>query len=185
MYTKLLLRLMEEDTPLAIKIWFFSQNHHTQCTALRNCSVVYCTVGLERRTTCNTPNVVYHILCPCQGGGGGGGGGGGDGLQGVDYVGSATNMKHRWSKHKSDIRKGVWTACGLTKHFCQCHQGDMEEAIITLQVTLLDHLTGHFSEGRLHSLEQDWMERLGTYQRTGLNTRRELLATNRKNWGNS
>ena len=48
-------------------------------------------------------------------------------------------MKSRWSRHKGDIRSGNWTACGLTRHFGENHQGDMEEAISALEVVLLDN----------------------------------------------
>ena len=99
-----------------------------------------------------------HILCPCGGAGGGagvaGGGGGGAGVgQSREYVGSAYSIKRRWSKHKSDnIRKHIWTACGLARHFERFQQGDMEVAISNLQVTLLHHLEGPFTEEGLRDL---------------------------------
>ena len=71
-------------------------------------------------------------------------------------------FKGRWSLHKSDIRHGRWTACGLTRHFGQHHQGNIEEAIGNLRVTLVDRLTGPHSEENLLRLEQTWMHRLGT-----------------------
>ena len=37
-----------------------------------------------------------------------------------------------------DIRNGNWTACGLTRHFGEKHQGDLEEAMSSLRVVLLD-----------------------------------------------
>ena len=55
---------------------------------------------------------------------------------------------------------------------------------LTLQVTLLDQLVGLHSEERLLNLEQGWMRRLGT-TKTGCNSRVELLARNRRNWGQS
>ena len=76
-------------------------------------------------------------------------------------------MKSRWSLHKSDIRKKRWNACGLTKHFGQFHQLDMEQTIAKLKVTLLDHIPGPFDEQKLLRREQDWMHKLGTYNRTG------------------
>ena len=125
---------------------------------------------LQRRVTCDSTDVVYHILCPCA--------------NATDYVGSTHDMKVRWSGHKSDMRCGRWTACGLTRHFQQHHQADMEQAISSLQVTLLDRLVGPHSEERLLNLEQGWMRRLGTTE-TGCNSRVELLARNRRNWGQS
>ena len=40
--------------------------------------------------------------------------------------------------HKSDIRGGHLTKCGLTAHFGQYHRGDMEQAISGIKVTLVD-----------------------------------------------
>ena len=122
------------------------------------------------RVTCDSSDVVYHIGCPCA--------------NSTEYVGSTHDMKVRWSGHKSDMRCGRWTACGLTRHFQQHHQADMEQAISSLQVTLLDRLVGPHSEERLLNLEQGWMRRLGTTE-TGCNSRVELLARNRRNWGQS
>ena len=53
-------------------------------------------------------------------------------------MGSTVDMKGRWSTHKSDIRHANWTACGLTRHFGQCHRLDIEVNITRLEVTLLD-----------------------------------------------
>ena len=83
---------------------------------------------LARRVSCSSRDPVYYILCPCG--------------HMSDYVGSTNDMKARWSGHKSDIRHGRWTACGLTRHFGQHHQADRDEAISNLRVTLLDRLTG-------------------------------------------
>jgi predicted GIY-YIG superfamily endonuclease len=124
---------------------------------------------LQRRTTCSTPNVIYHILCPCS--------------VPRDYVGSTTDGKRRWSKHKTDCRKGYWDNCGLTKHFQHHHQADMEAAISNLKITLVDHLVGPYREERLLQLEKDWILNLGTFGPTGLNTRNQLLTGQRRNWG--
>ena len=40
-------------------------------------------------------------------------------------------------------------------------------AISNLQVTLLDHLEGPFTEEGLRDLEQGWMYKLGTFQNAG------------------
>ena len=102
------------------------------------------------------------------------------------YIGSAKNgMNRRYSKHKSDIRKKIWQACGLSRHFERHHQGNMEEAISNMRVTLLDHLPGPYHEGRLLELEQSWMYKLGSYERTGCNSRLELTNRRRVNYGNS
>jgi len=98
-------------------------------------------------------------------------------------VGSATDGKRCWSKHKSDIRKENWDNCGLTRHFEQQPKGDMEEAIRNLQITLLDHLVGMFSEEKLLQLEKDWILNMGTSGPTGMNTRNQLLTSQRQNWG--
>ena len=60
----------------------------------------------------------------------------------------------------------------------------MEAAISNLQVTLVDHLEGPYHEKRFRELEQSLMWKLGTYQRTGCNSRLELTSTNRRTWGN-
>ena len=125
---------------------------------------------LQKRTQCSTPNQIYYILCPCN--------------NPQDYVGSTTNMKRRWSKHKSDCRKENWDNCGMTRHFQLNHQLDMEIAISNLQVTLLDHLVGPYREEKLLQLEKDWILNMGTFGPTGLNTRNQLLTGQRRNWGN-
>ena len=93
-------------------------------------------------------------------------------------------MSRRFSKPKSDLRARNWAACGLAKHFCHHHQGNTEEAISKLEVTLLDHIPGPFNEVRLLELEQEWMHKLGTYTRVGCNSRLELTTRQRRNWGN-
>ena len=55
------------------------------------------------------------------------------------------------------IHKQNWDNCSLTKHFWRHHQGDMENAISNLQVTLVDHLTGPYREEKLLQLEKDWI----------------------------
>ena len=125
---------------------------------------------ISKRITCSSKNLVYHILCPCT--------------TPRDYVGSAQDFKQRFSKHKSDLRMGRWDNCGLTRHFQQFHQGDMEEAIDHLRVTLVDCVVGAFREEKLLQLEKDWILNLGTSGPLGLNSRNQLLANNRRNWGN-
>ena len=61
----------------------------------------------------------------------------------------------------------------------------MEEAISNIRVTLLDPLPGSYSEGRVLELEQGWLHKLGSYGRTGWNSRLELTARRRVNYGNS
>ena len=123
---------------------------------------------LRRRTTCTTRNVIYHIFCPCA--------------QSGDYVGSTMDIKTRWSKHKTDIRKKN-EFCGLTKHFNHYHQGDWQVAMARLEVTLLDHVDGTYSDERHLQLEKDWILNLGTWGPTGFNSRNELLTNQRRNWG--
>ena len=124
---------------------------------------------ITKRITCSTRNLVYHIRCPCT--------------TPRDYVGSAQDFKRRFSKHKSDCRMGRWENCGVTRHFQQFHQGNMEEAINSLKVTLVDYVMGAFSEEKLLQLEKNWILKLGTFGPLGLNTRNELVTNNRRNWG--
>ena len=114
--------------------------------------------------------MIYHILCPCPQAPG-------------DYVGSTVDMKARWSKHKTDIRKGSWNNSGLTKHFMHHHQQHIELAISRLVVTLVDHVDGLYSDERHLQLEKDWILNLGTSGETGFNSRNELLSNQRRNWG--
>ena len=86
-------------------------------------------------------------------------------------------------EHKSDVRKENWSNCGLTRHFELCHQGDMEHALARLQVTLLDHLQGDFSEEGLLQLEKDWIVNLGTFGPLGCNSRDQLISRTRRDWG--
>ena len=125
---------------------------------------------LPRRVACDSRDVVYYILCPCT--------------NPTDYVGSTAEMRRRWSGHKSDMRQGRWEACGLTRHFAEHHQANLEEAISHLQVVLLDRIVGPHSEDRLVELEQRWMHRLGTTE-VGCNSRVELTGRGRRNWGTS
>ena len=122
---------------------------------------------IYKHLECTTPNVIYHIRCPCASG---------------NYVGSTTDMKARWSQHKSDMRHGNWTACGLTRHFGQCHSHNMEETIAKLEVTLLDSCE---VEENLKRVEDKWMCNLGTLFIGGLNTRNEVVNNSRKNFGRS
>ena len=149
---------------------------HSQGGALRACTSIRSLSNgqlwrLQRRITCMTRNLVYYILCPCS--------------NAREYVGSAVDMRRRWSKHKSDVRKEHWENCGLTRHYQQFHQADMEHALGRLQVTLLDHLTGAYSEESHLRLEKDWIVKLGTFGPQGLNTRDQLLSNRRRDWGNS
>jgi hypothetical protein len=74
------------------------------------------------------------------------------------------DVKRRWSKHKMDIRhwQGHWNACGLPKHFAWHHTGGMEDAIINLKVTLVDHWVWDLEERGLKRLEDRWMVNMGT-----------------------
>ena len=99
-------------------------------------------------------------------------------------MGSAQNFKQRFSKHKSDLRMGRWDNCGLTRHFQQFHQGDMEQAINNLRVTLVDCVVGTFREEKLLQIEKNWILNLGPSGPLGLNSRNQLLTDNRRNWGN-
>ena len=119
----------------------------------------------RKRIDCSTPNLVYYILCNCN--------------NPSDYVGSTKNMKSRWSRHKGDIRSGNWTACGLTRHFGENHQGDLEEAISALKVVLVDSCE---MEKDLKKLEDIWMCNLGTLF-SGLNSHNEVLSNRRRNYG--
>jgi hypothetical protein len=61
-------------------------------------------------------------------------------------MGSTRDMKRRWTKHMSDCRLAKWDSTGLTRHFERHHQPDIEGAIASLQVTILDRLHGTYSE---------------------------------------
>ena len=122
---------------------------------------------IKQRIDCNTPNVIYYIYCDCQ--------------SPSDYVGSTKNMKHRWSKHKGDIRSGKWTACGLTRHFGENHKNNIEEAISKLKVVLVASCE---EEEQLKRLEDRWMLKMGTIF-TGLNSHNEVLSNRRRNYGKS
>ena len=122
---------------------------------------------IKHKIDCKTPNVIYYIFCDCQ--------------SPSDYVGSTKNMKARWSTHKSDIRHGNWTACGLTRHFGEKHRNNIEEAISKLKVVLVDCSP---NEKDLKRLEDKWILRMGTLF-TGLNSHNEVLSNTRRNYGNS
>ena len=125
--------------------------------------------NIRKHLTCKTPNIVYYILCPC--------------INPADYVGSSKNMKPRWSQHKKDIRNSHWTACGLTRHFGQCHRQDLEVHISRLEVTLLDSCE---DEKDLKRLEDKWMCNMGTlFLGGGLNSRNEVINNRRRNYGGS
>ena len=124
---------------------------------------------IYKHLDCTTPNLVYHIRCLC--------------VAGASYVGSTVNMKARWTKHKWDIRNAKWTACGLTRHFGQCHRQDLEVHISRLEVTLLDSCE---EEKDLKRLEDKWMCNMGTlFLGGGLNSRNEVINNRRRNYGGS
>ena len=122
---------------------------------------------IRKSINCNTPNVVYYILCECNTPG--------------DYIGSSKSMKKRWSTHKYDIRNGNWTACGLTRHFGQHHRNNIEEAIAGLKIVLLDCCK---EEKDLKKTEDMWMCNMGTLF-GGLNSHNEVLSNRRRNFGQS
>ena len=98
-------------------------------------------------------------------------------------MGSTTNMKRRWSKHKYDIRHDNWTACGLARHYGNYHRQDRETFISKLEVTLVD---GCEEEKDLKRLEDRWICNLGTlFGGGGLNRRNEVLNHRRRNFGGS
>ena len=90
-----------------------------------------------------------------------------------EAMGSYTDMKRRWSKHKYDIRQDNWTACGLARHFGNYHR---------LEVTLLDSFE---EEKDLKKMENRWICNMGTLFGGGLNKRNEVLSHRRRNFGGS
>jgi hypothetical protein len=125
---------------------------------------------INKRLDCLTTHAVYYIYCPCD--------------HPADYVGSAKNgMRERWNKHTADIRNMRWTVCGLTRHFGDHHQGDMEEAMKKLEVTVVDR-SRRLED--LKALEDRWMCDLGTViGPQGLNRKNEVLGHSRINFGHS
>ena len=76
----------------------------------------------------------------------------------------------------------MWPDCPLWP----VHYGhDLEAALDRLQVTILDHLEGSYSEGRLKTLEDKWIVNFGTFFKGGSNSRNEVLSNQRRNWGSS
>ena len=126
--------------------------------------------NINKKVDCLTTNAVYYIYCPCA--------------HPSDYVGSAQNgMRDRWNKHRSDIRNGRWTACGVARHFGDHHRNDIEEALKMVEVTVLDRSR---SLEDLKSLEDRWMCDLGTVLGPrGLNRKNEVLGNNRQNFGHA
>ena len=120
---------------------------------------------IRKRVDCSTPNVVYYILCDCQ--------------HPADYIGSTKSMKSRWSTHKSDIRGGQWTKCGLTAHFGQYHRWDMEQAICGHKVTLVDIVA---KKKDLKRSDDSWMCNLSTLF-VGLNSINKFLTHSRVKFG--
>jgi hypothetical protein len=109
---------------------------------------------MHKQLECTTPNLVYHIRCVC--------------MAGASYVGSTTDMKRRWSKHKYDIRQDNWIACGLAGHFGNYHRLAREAHISRLEVTLLDSSE---KEKDLKKREDRWICNMGTLFGGGLNKR--------------
>ena len=119
------------------------------------------------------------------------------------YVGSSSNICHRWSSTKSAIRRQE-TNTGLYKHFhdgCPAYQqhGDFNH----LNITLVDHIdtseevlarVGHVGGAkcrcsecqRLKDQEDKWICRLGSFNPpAGLNTRNEMKSRVRVNFRDS
>ena len=103
-------------------------------------------------------------------------------MAGASYVGSTTDMKRRWSKHKHDIRQDNWTACGLARHFGNYHRLDREAHISRLEVTLLDSSE---EEKDLKKTEDRWICNMGTLFGGGLTKRNGVLSHRRRNVGGS
>ena len=60
----------------------------------------------------------------------------------------------------------------ITRHFDQCHTGDIKVAVTRLQVTLLDHWVGEFLDRGLKRIEDMCMVNMGILfveETTGVN----------------
>ena len=111
------------------------------------------------------------------------------------YIGSTTSITERWSNTKSKINNRKEASTGLESHYlggCSQHMGP---DLASVRVTLLEHmmtthekltLAGHQPGpgcrctecGKLKSLEDKWICRMGSYHgKFGLNERNEI--TNR------
>ena len=108
------------------------------------------------------------------------------------YIGSTTSITERWSNTKSRINLGREAGTGLETHYkegCSQHMGpDLGSVRITLlehmmttheRLTLARHKPGPGCRctecGKLKTLEDKWICRLGSYHgRFGLNDRNEI-----------
>ena len=114
-------------------------------------------------------------------------------------VGSTTDPPARWRTHKSTCNLKNSNSTGLSKHFKEGCPNDQGKEKTTLDFTLIDYLDTSSTKlieanhepgvkcrcsecGRLKSLEDTWIIKLGTFYDHGFNSRNEIKAKSRANW---
>ena len=108
------------------------------------------------------------------------------------YVGSTTSMTERWSNTKSKINSGKKPSTGLETHFKEGCSQNLGPDLGNVRITLMEHMDTTHKKlieamhqpgpgcrctecGKLKSLEDKWICRIGSYHGTyGLNDRDEI-----------
>ena len=113
--------------------------------------------------------------------------------QGVfQYIGSTTSMTDRWANTKSKINSNRKPGTGLEIHYKEGCSQNLGPDLASVRVTLMEHMDTTHEKlaaanhkpgpgcrckecGKLKSLEDKWICRMGTYHgRYGLNDRCEI-----------
>ena len=104
------------------------------------------------------------------------------------YVGKTSQIKSRWSNHKSHIRTGLKT-CSLASHCSLYHKDSMvgagklsttEFVKSSLTFTLIESVGHEGSAEDLEQCEEMWRNRLNSWAPNGLNMREDGLQRMRK-----
>ena len=110
------------------------------------------------------------------------------------YIGSTTSMTERWANTKSRINGNKKPGTGLETHYKEGCSQNLGPDLASVRVTLLEHMDTNHGRlasaehqagpgcrctecGKLKSLEDKWICRMGTYHGVfGLNERNEITS---------
>ena len=114
---------------------------------------------INKHINCLTKNIIYLVICTLH--------------ENCWYIGSSENVRQRWSKHKSDWRRGNRT-CRLATHGIDENHPDDP------QLTFLKILPIDFTKNKNQLLKKEvwWQENVGVH-RFGLNKRKDLATVSR------
>ena len=115
---------------------------------------------IRQHISCQTENVIYLVICTLH--------------DNCWYIGSTDNMRRRWSKHKTDFKKGLNT-CRLAAHSLEMNHPP-DDQVKFLTVLPIDAVR---KKSKLLEKEVWWQENVGVHK-FGLNKRNDLATVSRR-----